>query len=136
MSAFSQSSNVLTSSEVSYQPRKADFNKQSRPKSTSKAREDKRNRVTVDTLNDLAKDPCRIPEFASSLILRSKSAKFFDEELVDSSKESKKQAWAPKPKHNLASSSTKFQRHGRTDTATQKMMEGKLHAPKEFGRVR
>lgn len=141
MSSTSQSSSVLTSSEAGLKPYTSEFRRQFRPQSTSKARDGKtkRNRLTTDTLNDLAQDPQRIPSFASSSIARSKSAKFFDEEFIDSKKESKKQAWAPKPKQNLSSSSTKFQRYGRIESIAELggegMMKGKLRGPKDFGRV-
>lgn len=97
----------------------------------------KRSRITTDRLNDLAQDPQRIPTFASSLKVRSKSAKCFEEESKDSRKESKKQAWAPKPKQNLSSSSSKFQRHGRVEDSIFGSKGGTGHRKeKEFGRVR
>lgn len=91
-----------------------------------------------------------MPSFAR-LKMRSKSAKCFNEESSDIKKESKKQAWAPKSKQNLASSSSKFQRHGRVDTVADFNFSGgrdggggntsdnikpiKLRAAKDFGRV-
>ena len=100
----------------------------------------RKNKLTVDKLNDLAQDPQRIPAFAS-LKIRSKSAKCFKEESLDIKKESKKQAWAPKSKQNLASSSSKLQRYGRVDTVTpyQFGTSGKKTSQsgqvKDFGRV-
>ncbi len=105
-----------------------------RPQSSE---ERKRNKVTVDKLNDLAQNPERIPAFASALKLQSKSAKLFDEESSNIKKESKKQAWAPRSKQNLASSSTpQFQREGKVETLDRR--EGGLsqHRPKVFGRVK
>ena len=94
----------------------------------------KRSRVTTDRLNDLARDPQRISTFASSLKVRSKSAKCFEEESMESRKESKKQAWAPKPKQNLFSSSSKFQQH--EDPLLLGRRGGTGHRKeKEFGRV-
>lgn len=96
----------------------------------------KRSRITTDRLNDLAQDPQRIPTFALSLKVRSKSAKCFEEESKDSRKESKKQAWAPKPKQNLFSSSSEFQRHGSVEDSMFGSKGGTGHRKeKEFGRV-
>ena len=97
----------------------------------------KRNKITVDKLNDLALDPERIPAFASALKLKSKSAKLFDEETSNIKKESKRQAWAPRPKQNLASSSTQFQRHGKIEASDRPgvVLSQRRHEAKTFGRV-
>lgn len=139
---MSSVSSVLTASEVGAKGSTAEFRRHFRPQSTSKSSNSnaRRNRITIDTLNDLAQDPQRIPTFATSLKIRSKSAKFFSEEFVDSKKESKKQAWAPKPKQNLSSSSFQFQRHGRIDNLAElgdeeRFLESKHRGKTEFGRV-
>lgn len=102
----------------------------------------KKTKFTKDRLNDLARDPQRMTSFAR-LKVRSKSAKCFEEESLDIKKESKKQAWAPKSKQNLSSSSSKFQRYGRVETVADfkfhsggtEMPQSKPHPAKEFGRV-
>lgn len=126
----------------------AEVRRHIRPSSTSKVKDVSSRKVTIDRLNDLAQDPQKISSFAR-LKMRSKSAKCFEEESSDIKKEAKKQAWAPKSKRNLSSSSSKFQRHGRVDTVAEYKFGGKgsggimtstkLTKPrmaKDFGRVR
>ena len=126
----------------------AEVRRHIRPPSTSKKDSSSRkNKFTIDKLNDLAQDPQKISSFAR-LKMRSKSAKFFEEESSDFKKEAKKQAWAPKSKQNLSSSSSKFQRHGRVEAVTEYKFSGKAsegipnsakvtkpRSIKEFGRV-
>lgn len=128
----------------------AEVRRHFRPSSTSKAKDSssRKSKVTIDKLNDMAQDPQKISSYAK-LKMRSKSAKFFEEESSDFKKEAKKQAWAPQSKQNLSSSSSKFQRHGRVESVTEYKFGGKagskevlnsakLAKPpsiKEFGRV-
>lgn len=119
---------VPRSSEANPSPRATDLHRQSNSRDGWKL-----GRLNTDT-NDWGQDPQRISSFASISTVRSKSAKCFDEEFLDSKKESKKVAWAPKSKHNLSSSSTKFPRHGRIESFAELNREGKQ--VKDFGRVR
>ncbi len=87
----------------------AEYRRRVRSLGGTRAASAKKNKVTLDQLNDIAQDSQRLPTFASSPRLSSKSAKFFESESHDAKKESTKQAWAPKTKHKLFSSSSRFQ---------------------------
>ena len=88
-------------------------------------------KVVANRLKDLANDPQRIPNFASSHKLRSKSAKLFKEEINDSRRCSMKHPWTPKPLHSLTATSS--QQMGRMELLT-KPRERKRDM-QAFGRV-
>ena len=90
-------------------------------------------KITTGQLQDLALDPQRMSSFASSSNLRSKSAKLYKEESQDLKKETKKQAWAPKPKQILTTSSTNFQEQ--MEPSLQRGNISRHHEEKAFGRV-
>jgi hypothetical protein len=93
-------------------------------------------RKGIDRLNDFTQDPQKMSSFAR-LKMRSKSAKWFEEESLDIKKEARKEAWAPKSKQNLSSSSLKFPRHGKVDVVAEysHTKPTKPRAIKDFGRV-
>lgn len=64
----------------------------------------KRSKVAV---NGLAEDPQRIPKYATSHELRSKSATLFKELTKSSRKGFLKQAWSHEPLHSLDSTSSR-----------------------------
>ena len=109
---------------------------QTRPPSTSKMKaKGTYPRSNVDRLSELAQGSQKISSFAM-LKMRSKSAKLFEEESLDTKKEAKREAWAPKSKQNLSSSSSKFQRHGKVEAIAEcGMGSTKPRRIKEFGRV-
>ena len=70
-----------------------------RPKKEKSSNLAERNLLAVNHLDDSARDPQRVPIFASSHKLRSKSAKLYKNEAKDSKRESIKRAWAPDSLH-------------------------------------